>query len=334
MGQTILVTGGAGYVGSHVVVDLIARGNRVVVFDNLQQGHAASVADGAELVEGDLADRYAIKNVFTRHQFDAVMHFAANSLVGESIQHPFRYLRDNVANATNLIESAVEFGVKKFVFSSTCAIFGIPERLPIDEAVPINPGNPYGESKFLIERVLRWAEEIHGLNFAALRYFNAAGAHPTVFIGEDHNPETHLIPIALQVASGQRTHLDIFGDDYETPDGTCVRDYIHVCDLSDAHIRVLDAIEDKSCLYNVGTGHGFSVREIIDAVRRVTGVDITVRVADRRPGDPPVLVAASDKIKSDLGWNPQFSDIDSIVGTAWNWVRTHPNGYSVAAAAE
>jgi len=334
MGASILVTGGAGYVGSHVVAELVAGGNRVVVFDNLQQGHAQAVVDGAQLIAGDLADRYAVRSLFAGNKFDSVMHFAANSLVGESMKFPFRYLRDNVSNAINLIEAAVEFDVKKFVFSSTCAIFGNPERVPIDEGVSIDPGNPYGESKYLIERVLRWAEEVYGMKYAALRYFNAAGAHPTIAIGEDHNPETHLIPIALRAAAKQRSHLEIFGDDYPTPDGTCIRDYIHVCDLADAHIRVLQALETRSCQYNVGTGHGYSVREVIDAVNRVAGVDIPVRTAPRRPGDPAVLVAASDKIKADLGWNPQFSNIDTIVETAWSWARSHPDGFLVAAAAE
>lgn len=334
MGQSVLVTGGAGYVGSHAVAELVACGHDVVVFDNLQQGNPLAVVDGAELRVGDLADRYAVKSVFTKYQFDAVMHFAANSLVGESMKYPFRYLRDNVSNAVNLIETSAEFGIRKFVFSSTCAIFGNPERIPIDEDVTVDPGNPYGESKFLIERVLHWAAELYGMNYASLRYFNAAGAHSTIPIGENHEPETHLIPIALQVAQGRRPHLDIFGDDYDTQDGTCIRDYIHVCDLADAHVRVLKTLEQNSCQFNVGTGQGYSVREVIDAVKRITGIDIPVRVGPRRPGDPPVLVAASEKVKRDLGWTPQYSDLDTIVSTAWAWAQRFPRGYPAAAAAE
>jgi UDP-glucose 4-epimerase len=332
--STLLVTGGAGYVGSHAVVELLARGHKVVVFDNLYQGHREAVPAEANFVPGDLCDRGAIAAVFKAHKIGAIMHFAAHSLVGESMTKPFRYVGENVVNALNLIEAAVENKVRKFVMSSTCAIFGTPERVPIDEDVATAPVNPYGEGKLAVERILHWADRAHGLRSACLRYFNAAGAHPTAGIGEDHSPETHLIPIALEVALGRRKHIDIYGTDYPTPDGTCVRDYIHVCDLADAHVRVLDALDERSRHYNVGIGRGYSVREVLASVRRVTGAAVPERIAPRRAGDPPTLVAAPDRIRRELGWTPRFPEIDQIVGTAWQWRRANPHGFGAAQAAD
>jgi len=334
MAQTLLVTGGAGYVGSHTAAALRAAGHTVVVFDNLQQGHREAVrAVGAELVVGDLADREAVAAVFRRRKIDAVLHFASNALVGESMQKPFKYLGDNVTNALNLIEAMVAHDVRKIVLSSTCAIFGTPARVPIDEDVPVAPSNPYGESKYMIERLLHWADQVHGVRSAALRYFNAAGAHPDLPIGEDHAPESHLIPIAFEAVLGQRPHVEIFGTDYDTPDRTCVRDYIHVCDLADAHVRVLDVLGQRSCRYNLGTGRGYSVREVLDTVRRVTGVAFTVKEGPRRPGDPAVLVASSARIEREIGWRPRFTELDAIVGTAWAWRKRHPRGYARPVAA-
>jgi UDP-glucose 4-epimerase len=275
-----------------------------------------------------------VRELFDEHNFAAVLHFAANSLVGESMKLPFRYIGDNVANALTLIEASVRHGVRKFVLSSTCAIFGKPERVPIDEDVTIDPGSPYGESKFMIERMLHWADQVYGMKSAALRYFNAAGAHPDLPIGEDHDPETHLIPIAFEAVLGRRPHVEIFGTDYPTADGTCIRDYIHVCDLADAHVRVLDALEMRSVRYNVGVGHGYSVREVLDTVRRITGTEFAVRLGPRRPGDPPVLVADPRRIRAELGWTPKFDNLETIVATAWQWRRRHPLGFAAAAAAE
>ncbi len=328
MSRLYLVTGGAGYIGSHVVVALLARGDRVVVFDNLQQGHREAVHPDATLVVGELGDVGALRHLFGRHRFDGILHFAANSLVGESMQQPFRYVGDNVTNALNLVRTAVEHDVRRLVLSSTCAIFGLPERVPIDEDVPPNPANPYGESKLIIERILRWADEVHGLRSAALRYFNAAGAHPEFPIGEDHAPETHLIPICFEVVLGQRPFVEVYGDDYPTSDGTCVRDYIHVCDLADAHLRVLGAIDDGSCRYNVGIGRGYSVREVLDAVRRVTGHPLPARIGERRPGDPPVLIADPSRIRGELGWQPRIAELDEMVATAWRWRAAHPQGFA------
>jgi len=330
MASKFLVTGGAGYVGSHVVADLVARGHDVVVLDNLQQGHREAVPPEATLVVGDLADRDAVRRLLRSHSFEAVLHFAANSLVGESMRRPFRYIGDNVTNALVLLEACVETGVRKFVLSSTCAVYGEPERLPITESIKIDPANPYGESKYLIERALRWADQIHGLRSACLRYFNAAGAHPLGQIGEDHQPETHLIPIALEVALGNRPFIEIFGNDYATPDGTCVRDYIHVCDLADAHVRALEMLNGRSVTYNVGIGRGYSVREVLGAVRRVTRAKIPEKIGPRRQGDPPILVAASQMIRSDLGWIPRYTELDQIVATAWNWRRNHPQGFATS----
>jgi UDP-glucose 4-epimerase len=327
MAQTLLVTGGAGFVGSHVAHELMARGFTVVVLDNLQQGHRQAVPAGATFVEGDLADKALLDKLFKAHKFDGILHFAANSLVGESMKLPFKYIGDNVTNALNLIQAAVDHGVRKFVLSSTANLFGDPERMPIDETARIEPGSPYGESKFIVERLLHWADVVHGLRSACLRYFNAAGAHPDGTIGEDHDPETHLIPIVLDAAMGKRTHVEIFGNDYATPDGTCVRDYIHVCDLADAHVRVLDKLTRESCRYNLGNGKGYSVKEVIEMARKVTGAKIDVRLGQRRAGDPPTLVAASDRIRRELGWQPRFADLESIVRTAWEWRRRHHNGY-------
>jgi UDP-glucose 4-epimerase len=334
MSRIYLVTGGAGYIGSHVVVDLLQRGHRVVVFDNLQQGHREAVHSDAVLEVGDLADCETLRRLFDRWRFDGILHFAANSLVGQSMREPFLYVGDNVTNALNLIRVAIDHDVRRFVLSSTCAIFGLPSRVPIDEEVEKRPANPYGESKLMIEQILRWADEVYGFRSACLRYFNAAGAHPDVPIGEDHSPETHLIPIALEAVLGHRPHVEIFGDDYATPDGTCIRDYIHVCDLADAHVRVFDVLdEERSCRYNVGIGRGYSVREVLDSVRRVTGHPLPARIGARRAGDPPVLVAAPDRIRKDLGWQPRFTDLDEIVGTAWRWRAAHPNGYATRKAA-
>lgn len=326
-GKTILVTGGAGYVGSHAVASLRERGYGVVVIDDLSQGHRAAVPPGVELVVADLKDRAAVEGVFARARFDAVMHFAARSLVGESMVRPELYLNDNVTAANVLIETAVKAGVRKMVVSSTANLFGTPDRMPIDEDTPIDPGSPYGESKYIMERLLVWADRCQGLRSACLRYFNAAGAHPDGTLGEDHSPETHLIPLVLDAAAGRRSHIEVFGDDYPTPDGTCVRDYVHVMDLADAHIRVLDALETRSVRYNLGTGTGYSVREVIAAVERVTGKKVPVKVGARRPGDPAILVASSARIRAELGWQPRFDRLDDIIATAWAWRARHPQGY-------
>jgi len=319
----IFVTGGAGYIGSICVQQLIEQGYSVTVFDNLSEGHRLAVHPQATFIEGDFADRDVITNAMLAEKPDAVMHFAANALVGESMTNPSKYFRNNVANGVNLLDAAVAAGVKKFVFSSTCATFGPPERIPIDETLPQRPINPYGESKLLFEKILRWYDEIFGLKFVALRYFNAAGANGAY--GEDHRIETHLIPNVLKVALGQREHVEIYGTDYETPDGTCIRDYIHILDLAQAHILALGT--DKSAYYNLGTGGGTSVREVIAACEKVTGKKIPVIEKPRRAGDPPRLIGASDKIKTELGWKPQYEDIEKIVASAWAWHVEHPHGY-------
>lgn len=325
--ESLLVTGGAGYVGSHCVAALLARDLPVVVLDNLQQGHRAAVPAAATFVHGDLADASLVRRVMEQHRVGAVLHFAANSLVGESMRDPFKYLGDNVSNALNLLRAAVDAGVRRFVLSSTANLFGQPERTPIDEQAAIDPGSPYGESKFIIERMLHWADRVHGLRAACLRYFNAAGAHPDGLLGEDHDPETHLIPIVLEAALGRRSHVEIFGDDYPTADGTCVRDYVHVSDLADAHVRALDLLATRSCRYNLGNGQGYSVRQVIETARRVTGREIPVKTGPRRPGDPAVLVAASERAMNELGWTPRFGSLEAIIATAWAWKQKHPDGY-------
>jgi len=321
--KKILVIGGAGYIGSICVEELINRGFEVSVFDNLTEGHAKAVDPRADLFQGDLADRSVLRHAFGEVKPDGVMHFAANALVGESMENPSKYFRNNVSSGINLLDMAVEFGVKKFVFSSTCATFGVPERMPIDESLPQRPINPYGESKLMFETILRWYREIHKLSFVALRYFNAAGASEK--FGEDHRIETHLIPNILKVALGQRESVDIFGTDYPTPDGTCIRDYIHILDLAEAHILAVQS--EKSDFYNLGTGGGTSVREVIETCKKITGRDIKAVEKPRRAGDPPRLIAASEKIRAELGWAPRFQNIVPIVESAWAWHVKHPNGY-------
>ncbi|SRR5579862_173613 len=319
----ILVTGGAGYIGSICVEQLLDRGHEVVVFDNLTEGHRKAIDPRAALVVGDLREPESIAAAMRLNKPEAVMHFAANALVGESMQNPSKYFRNNVSGGIHLLDAMVENDVRRFVFSSTCATFGPPERVPIDETLPQRPINPYGESKLLFEKILRWYDEIHQLRFVALRYFNAAGA--TSRYGEDHRTETHLIPNVLKTALGQRDNVEIYGVDYETPDGTCIRDYIHIIDLAQAHILALGV--EKSAFYNLGTGGGTSVREIIQACERVTGKTIPVVEKPRRPGDPPRLIAGSDKIKGELGWKPAFQSIDKIVESAWAWHQIYPRGY-------
>jgi len=321
----LLVTGGAGYIGSITVEQLVQRGHEVIVFDNLYQGHRAAVHPDAVFIKGDLAHHAEIAAVMTEHRPDAVMHFAAYSLVGESMQRPFKYLHENVSNGLNLLEAMAEAGVRKFILSSTANLFDEPETLPIAETARIAPGSPYGEGKQYLERVLHWLEKTHGFRFACLRYFNAAGASDER--GEDHDPEMHLIPLVLQVALGKRESIAIFGDDYATPDGTCIRDYIHVLDLAQAHILALESLESGSRTYNLGNGTGFSVKEVIEAAREITGHPIPVRIQARRAGDPAALVAASGRIQAELGWQPVYPSMHDIIASAWMWHRKHPAGY-------
>jgi UDP-glucose 4-epimerase len=321
----ILVTGGAGYIGSITTEQLILRGYQVVVFDNLYQGHREAVHPEAVFVEGDLQDRRALAEVFSQHKIDAIMHFASYTLVGESVQKPFLYLGDNVRNGLNLLQAASDHGVRKFILSSTANLFDDPERIPISETERIIPGSPYGEGKYILERMLSWLDRTMGMRYAALRYFNAAGASDRY--GEDHDPETHLIPLVLQVALGQRDDIEVFGSDYPTKDGTCIRDYVHVIDLANAHILALEALEDGSRTYNLGNGKGFSVCEVIEAARAITGHPIPTRAGSRRPGDPAVLIAGSEKIRSELGWQPKYADLSKIIDTAWAWHTKHPSGY-------
>lgn len=321
----VLVTGGAGYIGSIAVEQLIEAGEEVVVYDNLSQGHRAAVHPAATFVRGDLADRQALDAVMAAHRPDAIMHFASRTLVGESMQAPFLYLGENVTNGLNLLQSAVAHGVRRFILSSTANLFDAPARIPIAEDEAIVPGSPYGESKYILERMLYWLDRTQGVRYAALRYFNAAGASATR--GEHHHPETHLIPLVLEVAQGKRDHIKIFGDDYPTRDGTCVRDYIHVIDLAGAHILALRALEQGSRTYNLGNGAGYSVQEVIDTARAITGHPIPAEVGPRRPGDPATLIAGSDKIRRELGWQPRYPALDAIVESAWRWHQSHPRGY-------
>jgi UDP-glucose 4-epimerase len=320
----VFVTGGAGYIGSICVEELLDLGHAVTVFDNCAEGHRHAIDPRARFIDGDLRDPESILSAVTSTAPEAIMHFAANALVGESMENPYKYFHNNVYGGLNLLRAAVDAGVKSFVFSSTCATYGIPEKVPIDEEVPQNPINPYGESKLMFEKVLRWFDQIHGIRYTALRYFNAAGASER--FGEHHRIETHLIPRILAVALGHSQQAEIFGTDYPTPDGTCIRDYIHVRDLAQAHILALSA--PASGYFNLGTGGGVSVYEVIEACRQITGQKIPVVTKPRRPGDPPRLVAASAKAKNQLGWQPKYQDIHQIVSSAWAWHKKYPNGYS------
>jgi UDP-glucose 4-epimerase len=329
MAMNVLVTGGAGYIGSATARLLLQEDYAVTILDNLSRGHRGSIPATARFIEGDLADTGLLSRSFQEGSFDAVMHFAAFAEVGESMCLPEIYFRNNTVNTCNLLESCLAHKVSRFVLSSTCAVFGDPQRPSIDESAPKNPLNPYGESKLQIERILAWYRKIHGLRYAVLRYFNAAGAWGCH--GEHHDPESHLIPLVLQVALGQRQAISIFGTDYPTPDGTCVRDYVHIHDLAIAHLLALDALHSHGELvYNLGNGKGFSVRQVIAAAREITGHAIPATEGPRRPGDPPILVASSDKIRRDLRWHPKYPSIDAIVRSAWDWHRAHPQGYEKA----
>ena len=315
----VLVTGGAGYIGSVVSEQLVNDGHEVVVYDNLSKGHRDAVVRGAQLVEADLHDADKLRQTLSDSRTEAVIHMAAWSLVGESCEAPSKYYHNNVVAGLVLLDAMVECGVKRIVFSSTAATYGEPEAQPILESAPTNPTNPYGETKLAFEKAMHWYEQAYGLRYASLRYFNAAGASDEC--GEDHDPESHIIPITLQVAAGKRSHVEIFGDDYPTADGTCIRDYIHVIDLARAHILALDVLSYRSAIYNLGCGgDGYSVRDVIETARKVTGKEIPVRVGPRRAGDPAVLIAGSDKIKRELGWRPQFQDLGVIVESAWRWI--------------
>ncbi len=326
--MVVLVTGGAGYIGSHAARALKAAGHDVVIFDDLSTGHRKAAGD-FPFVQGSVTDGEALKAAMRSHSVDAVMHFAARSLVGESMENPAKYYRDNVAGGVALLEAVRECGVKYVIFSSTAAVYGEPERVPIDEEHPLRPTSVYGRTKLVFEQMLADYARVYPLRYAALRYFNAAGADPGGEIGEDHRPETHLIPIVIQAALGQREAVSVYGTDYPTPDGTCIRDYIHVSDLASAHVLALERLASggPSGAYNLGNGSGFSVLEVIETVRRVTGRPVAVREAPRRPGDPAVLVASSEKARRELGWEPRFTALDEIVRTAWEWHRQNPAGF-------
>jgi UDP-glucose 4-epimerase len=327
--MAILVTGGTGYIGSHTVAELLAHGEEVIVVDNLRTGHERAVLGGT-LYRGDIRDRQFLDEVFRAHEIEAVIHFAAKSLVGESVRDPLAYYDNNVIGTHTLVSAMVEHGVRKAVFSSTAAVYGEPERIPIREEDPTVPANPYGETKLAMEKMFRWCDQAYGLKSISLRYFNAAGAHPDAIIGEDHEPESHLIPLVLQVALGQREQIEMFGDDYPTEDGTCIRDYVHVMDLANAHRLALDYLRthNQSDVFNLGNGTGFSVKQVIDTARKVTGHPIPAKVSPRRAGDPAVLVASADKAKRLLNWHPRCPELETIIESAWNWHRRHPRGYA------
>ncbi len=325
--MAILVTGGAGYIGSIVVEDLQLKGENVVVLDNLVYGHRQAIGENTVFYEGDIGDGDLIRKILSEHEIEACMHFSAFTYVGESVEKPKIYYQNNVAQTLKLLDVLIENNVKKFVFSSTAAVFGEPQKIPIDETHPQNPTNPYGWSKLMVEKILQSYDAAYGLKFVALRYFNACGASENC--GEAHNPETHLIPLVLFAAQGRRESISIFGDDYSTPDGTALRDYIHISDLSQAHVLALKHLHNggNSEFINLGNGQGFSVKEVIETAKKITGKPIQARIAPRRAGDPSRLVADSKKAREVLGWNPQFPDLESIIESAWSWHQAHPNGY-------
>ena len=326
----ILVLGGAGYIGSHTVSELVDAGEEVVIADNLETGHIEAVNPKAKFYEGDIRNREFIDSVFENEKIDAVIHFAANSLVGESMANPLKYYDNNLYGTKVLLESMVAHGVDKIVFSSTAATYGEPESIPILETDKTEPTNPYGETKLSMEKMMKWTDVAHGLRYVALRYFNACGAHKSGEIGEAHNPETHLIPLILQVPNGQRESVSIFGTDYDTKDGTCVRDYIHVTDLAQAHILAVKYLADggESNVFNLGNGVGFTVKEVIETARKVTGHPIPAVESPRRGGDPAKLIASSEKARKVLGWNPEHAGLEEIIESAWKWHKTHPHGYA------
>ncbi|MCL6617761.1 MAG: UDP-glucose 4-epimerase GalE [Anoxybacillus ayderensis] len=324
----ILVCGGAGYIGSHAVHRFIEKGEQVVVVDNLQTGHRKAVHPDALFYEGDIRDRHFLSDIFKKHEIDTVIHFAAHSLVGESVKKPLAYYNNNVYGTEVLLHVMNEHGVKQIVFSSTAAVYGEPKQIPIQETDETNPESPYGETKLAMEKMMKWANVAYGIRYISLRYFNVAGAYGTM-LGEDHRPETHVIPLILQVPLGKREEFHIFGDDYDTYDGTCIRDYIHVLDLVDAHMLAVEKLRkgSESNIYNLGNGNGFSVKEVVEAARRVTGHPIPAKMMPRRPGDPARLVASSEKAKRELGWKPMYTTIEEIIASAWEWHQANPNGY-------
>lgn len=328
--MAILVLGGAGYIGSHTVYELIDAGKEVVIADNLETGHIEAVHPKAKFYQGDIRDRAFIDSVFDNEQIDGVIHFAANSLVGESMTNPLKYYDNNLCGTKVLLESMVAHGIDKIVFSSTAATYGEPEQVPILETDRTEPTNCYGETKLSMEKMFKWTGLAHGLRFVSLRYFNACGAHVSGKIGEAHNPESHLIPLILQVPNGKREFISIFGDDYDTKDGTCIRDYIHVTDLAQAHILAMDYLMNggESNIFNLGNGVGFTVKEVIDTAREVTGHPIPAKTTPRRAGDPAQLIASSEKARTVLGWHPEHADLGEIIETAWNWHKNHPNGFA------
>ena len=325
----ILVCGGAGYIGSHAVRQLIDKGEDVIIVDNLETGHEDAIHPKAKFYKVDIRDEKSLNKVFEENKIDEVIHFAANSLVGESMTNPLKYFNNNVHGTEVLLKVMVAHDVNKIVFSSTAATYGEPKNIPILESDETNPTNAYGETKLCMEKMMKWADKAHGVKYISLRYFNVAGAHVSGEIGEDHNPETHLIPLILQVPLGKREFISIFGDDYETHDGTCIRDYIHVTDLADAHILAVHKLREgsESNIYNLGSGNGFTVKEMIEAARKVTEHEIPAKVCERRAGDPAKLVASSEKARRELGWNPKYENVEDMISSAWNWHKNHPNGF-------
>jgi UDP-glucose 4-epimerase len=324
----ILITGGAGYIGSHIVKRLLEKGIETVVLDNLQTGHRKAVIGGT-FIQGDIGDERILRKIFAAHEIDSVIHLAADCLVGDSMKDPLKYFNNNVSKSLNLLGAMLKHNVNKIVFSSSAAVYGIPPRVPIDEDSPPRPINPYGESKLVLEKILESCKVAYGFQYISLRYFNAAGADPEGLIGEDHDPETHLIPTVLRTLLEKDRKVSIYGTDYETPDGTCIRDYIHIMDIAEAHILALEALNagDGSDIFNLGNGRGFSVKQIIQAASQITGRTIPVVEAEPRPGDPPVLIASSEKIGRKLGWSPKYGKLEEIIDTAWRWHQTHPHGF-------